>query len=101
MTYVATVSKYYDTNNFNKLTINKNSTLVILHLNIASLSKLFDDLHDLIGLLNRSFDIIGISEHKISNNTNNINFSLQGYTFCYNECESSQGEQGFFLSLTI
>ena len=37
-------SKYHDINDFNKLNIKKNSSLATLHLNIASLSKHFDDL---------------------------------------------------------
>ena len=37
--------------------------------------------------------------YKISQNSNNINFDLPGHSFCYNECESSDG--GTFLELSI
>ena len=37
-------SKYHDINDFSKLNINKNSSPATLHLNIASLSKHFEDL---------------------------------------------------------
>ena len=45
-------SKSYDNNDFNKLTINKNSVLPTLHLNIVFLSKHFNDLHKFSALLN-------------------------------------------------
>ena len=44
-------SKYYDINDFNKLSTNKSSYFATLHLNIASLSKHFDDLQNLLSLL--------------------------------------------------
>ena len=53
-------SKYHDINDFNKFNINKNSSFATLHLNIASLSKHFDDLQNFLFLLKHSFDIIGI-----------------------------------------
>ena len=59
-------SKYHDIKDFNKLNINKNSSLAILHLNIASLNKHFEDLRNFLSLLRHSFDIIAISEHKIT-----------------------------------
>ena len=37
-------SKYHDNNDFNKLNINKKSSLATLHVNIALLSKHFEDL---------------------------------------------------------
>ena len=94
---VSVNSKCHNINSFNKVTIKrKNSTLATFHLNITSLSKHVDDLHNL-ALLNHSFDIIGISKHKISNNSNNINFNLPGYTLCYNECASPYRGTGFFF----
>ena len=56
--------KYHDINNFNKLNINKNPSLATLHLNIASLSKYFEDLQNFLFLSKHSFDITGISKHK-------------------------------------
>ena len=91
-------SKYHDINNFNKLNINKNSSLATLHLNNASLSKHFEDLQNLLSLLKLSFDIIRISEHKITEGSKNSTFNLTGYTFCFNESETSHGGNGFFVS---
>ena len=56
--------KYHDINNFNKFNINKNPSLATLHLNIASLSKYFEDLQNFLFLSKHSFDITGISKHK-------------------------------------
>ena len=78
---VAIDSKYQDINNFNKLNINKHSSLATLHLNVASLSKHFEDLQNFVFLLKHSFGIIGMSEHKITKCSKNSAFSLPGYTF--------------------
>ena len=58
---VSIESKYHDINDFNKLNINKNSSLGTLHLSVASLSKHFVDLQKFLTLLKHSFDIRGIS----------------------------------------
>ena len=91
-------SRYHDIKDFNKLNINKNSSLAPLHLNIASLSKHFEDLQNFVSLLKHSFDIIGISEHKITKGSKNSAFNLLGYTFCFNETETSHGGTDFFVS---
>ena len=59
-------SIYYGINDFSKLNINKNSSFAILHLNIAPLLKHFEDFKTFLSSLKRSFDIIGILEHKIN-----------------------------------
>ena len=91
-------SKYHDINDFNKLSINKNSSFATLHLNIASLSKHFENLQNFLSLWIHSFDIIGILEHKINKNSMNIDLTQPGYTFYFNETESSHEGIGFFLS---
>ena len=70
----------------------------VLHLNIASLPKHFEDLQNYISLLKQSFDIIAITEHKISLNSNEKSFNLPGYNFCFNFTESTHGGTGFFIS---
>lgn len=67
--------KYHDINYFNKLRINKNSSLATIYLNIASLSKHFENLQNSVSLLKHFLNIIGISEHKITRKRlKNINF---------------------------
>ena len=48
--------------------------------------------------MKHSFDIIGISEHKVNKNSMNVDFdfTLPGYTFYFNENESCHGGTGFF-----
>ena len=53
---MSTYSKNYNGTDFNKVTINKNSTLATVDFNITFLSKDFDDLHNLLALLNHYFD---------------------------------------------
>ena len=91
-------SKYHDVSDFNKLNINKNSSLTTLHPNISSLSRHFEDLQNFLSLLKHLFDINGISEHKITKGSKNSAFNLPGYTFCFNETETSHRGTGFSVS---
>ena len=93
---VSTDSKCYDINDFNKVNINRNSFLATLHLNIMSLLKHFDHLQNYLSLLKHSSDIIVILEHEINKNLMNVDFTLQRYTFYFNETESSHGGTSFF-----
>ena len=43
--------KYHDISDFNKINMNKNSSLAALHLNIALWSKQFEDLQNFLYLL--------------------------------------------------
>ena len=91
-------SKYYDVIDFNDIIHDKHSSFSVLHLNIASLHKHFEDLQNYISLLKQSFHIIAITEHKISLNSNEKSFNLPGYNFCFNFTESTHGGTGFFTS---
>ena len=59
--------------------------------------KHFDDLQNSLSLLKHSFDITGILEHKINKNSMNVDFTLPGYTFYFNE-SSHGGTHFFFIS---
>ena len=59
-------SDYYDISDFKKLKINKQQDLSILHLNISSISAHIDDLKTFLNHFNHKFDIICISESRIS-----------------------------------
>ena len=89
-------TKCYDINDFNKLIINKNSSLATPHLNTDSLSKHLEDLQK-FPILKHSFDIIGISEHKITKSLKKSAFNSPGYTFCFKETETSHGGTGLFF----
>ena len=73
-------SKYYDIDKFNSLSIDSNSSFSVCHINIASLSKHFDDLQYVMSQLKSPFNVIGISEHKITNSSGPVdNLNLDGY----------------------
>ena len=95
-------SNYMDLSNFNELCNSQfiQTSLGILHLNIASLNKYCDDLNDFLTQIKLKFKIMGISEHKIKAD-NYLYFPLPGYNFIYNPCTSTHGGTGFFLSNDI
>ena len=64
---------YYDIEEIQTLNIpNKSKSLSMFHINTCSLSKNFDDLEYLLKTTNMNFDIIEISEIRITKNMNNI-----------------------------
>ena len=74
-------STYYSPEDFSKAQFNKKS-FSILHLNIASLSAHFDELINLITLLDHPFDIISLTETRFKQNRQNlINITLPGYHY--------------------
>ena len=92
-------SKYYNIKKFNSLKPDINSSLGLMHVNIASLNKHFDDLKTTLSRLKFSFDVIGISEHKINNESppsNNID--LPGYNkFIFEPTGTTHGGTGFYI----
>ena len=90
-------SVYRSIDEFNELNLNKQSSFGIMHLNIASLNKYLDDLHNFLCSVHLPFKIIGISEHKIYINKT-LNNNLKGYTFIFNNISSSHGGTGIFIS---
>ena len=92
-------SKYYTIKDFNKMKPDKSSSLGLMHVNIASLDAHIDDLRMALGRLKFSFDVIGISEHKIRENcepANNI--ELTGYEkFIFEPTGTSHGGSGFYI----
>ena len=93
-------SQYYDIKKFNKTKIDKKSSFGLFHVNIASLNAHIDDLRDLLCRLDFSFDVIGISEHRIKKDqkpSNNIN--LQGYDeFKFEPTGTACGGTGFYIN---
>ena len=93
-------SRYLDIPQFNQIKPDPVSSLGILHTNIASISKHFDDLTTVLSLLKFNFQIIGISEHKIhkSSESSISNIDLKGYhPFVFGSSETTHGGTGFFI----
>ena len=88
-------SKYYDLPDINNLS--NESSLGILHTNLASLYK-YHDLEQILSLMKIDFQIIGITEHKIKDSTPISNVKLAGYhEFIYTPTQTSHGGSGFYI----
>ena len=60
-------SKYYDIDEIHNIEIpRKNKSLSLFHINAFSLNKNFDDLQCLLSCTQKNFDIIAISETRVS-----------------------------------
>ena len=72
-------SKYYDIDQIQTLKFpNKHKSLSLFHINACSLNKNFDDLDHLLKCTNKAFDIIAVTETRItkqSSLTTNINLT--------------------------
>ena len=81
--------RYYDLEEIQTLNIPKKSKfLSMFHINACSLSKNFDDLEYLLKTTN--FDIIAISETRITENINKIsNINLNNYAFEFTPIQST------------
>ena len=92
-------SQYYDIKKFRNTKIDKNSSFGLFHANIASLNLHIDDLRDLLSRLDFTFDVIGISEHKIKKDkkpSNNID--ILGYNeFIFEPSGTACGGTGFYI----
>ena len=87
-------SKCYDIEEMHNIQIlHKNKSLSLFHINACSLNKKFDDLQHLLNCTNKSFDIIAISETRITKQvslSNNLN--LNKYSFEFTPTETSAGD---------
>ena len=69
----------------------KNKSLSLFHINACSLNKNFDDLQHLLSCTKKKFDIIAISETRITKQislSNNLNLN---YSFEFTPTETSAG----------
>ena len=75
-------------------------SLFLLHLNIRSLQKHFDDLNQFLCMLPDQFHIICLSETRIFNEPK-INVSLPGYSFYFSNSTTHVGGVGIFVSNSL
>ena len=87
------VYKNYDLNEIKPLSkLNNKSSLSLFHLNTCSLSKNFEDFEYLLDSTNLKFDVIAISETRITKSKAQINhIDLTNYSYEYCPTESSAG----------
>ena len=91
--------KYYSCDEFLSIP-SKDKSLSFFHSNISSLEKHFDEFTNLFERLNHSFDIIGVSETRLSSSSAG-NTSLPGYFFLGVSSESIAGGVGLYISAKI
>ena len=92
--------RYYDIEEIQSLKIpNKSKSLSMFHINTCSLSKNFDDLEYLLKTTNMNFDIIAISETRITKNINKItNIKINNYAFEFTPAEFSAGRPLIYVA---
>ena len=86
-------SNYYDIDQIQTLKFpEKNKSLSLFHINACSLSKNFDDLEHLLKCTNKAFDIVAVSETRITKKTSlTSNINLQNYSFELPPIETNAG----------
>ena len=89
--------KYYDANDFSNLDSGSNN-FSLFHLNIAFLSKHFDELRVLLGQLGHGFNIIGITETGFQNNIPLTNCDLPGYNYAHTPTKGVKGGALLYIS---
>ena len=91
--------KYYNCQEFNTLTSSFKSGFSLLHLNISSLGRHFDEFNTLLSLLDFNFCLIGISETRfLKCNPPSFDFSIEGYSTEHTPTESSAGGTLLYIS---
>ena len=80
----------------------KNKSLSLFHINACSLNKNFDDLQQLFSCTKTKFDMIAISETRITRQVSLLNnLNLNNYSFKFTPTETSAGGTPFFTLLII
>ena len=70
----------------------KNKLVPLFHINACSLNKNFDDLQHLLSCTKKNFDIIAISETRITKQVSLLNnLNLNNYSFEFTPTETSAG----------
>ena len=90
-------SKFHDIDQIQALKFpDKHKSLALCHINGCSLNKNFDDIDHLLKCTNKVFDIIAVSETRITKQTSlTSNINLKNYAIEFTPTESSAG--GTFL----
>ena len=93
-------SRYFDTDQIQSLKFSrKEKSLSYFHINACSLNKNFDDLVYLLKCANKNFDIIAVSETRISKKTSlTCNINLNNYSFETTPTESTAGGTILYVS---
>ena len=93
-------SKYYDIDQIQTLKFpNKHKSLALFHINTCSLNKNFDDLDHLLKCTNKVFDIVAVTETRITKQTSRTtNINLRDYAIEFTPTESSAGATLLYIA---
>ena len=93
-------SKHYNNDQIQTLKFpNKNKSLALFHINACSLNKNFDDLEHLLKCTNKVFDIIAVTETRITKQTSlTTNINLRKYAIEFTLTESSAGSTLLYIA---
>ena len=93
-------SKYYDIDQIQTLKFpNKHKSLALFHINACSLNKHFDDLDHLLKCRNKVFDIIAVTETRITKQTSlTTNINLRNCAIEFTPTESSAGGRLLYIA---
>lgn len=80
---------------------NPNHEVLFIHINIRSLNKNVDKLHNLITNLVSQPDIIAITETKIKNEKLGFNVDLENYDFIHSDSPTNAGGVGLYIKKSI
>ena len=97
-----TSSKYYDASEFLVRNFNADSSFGVFHINIASLSKNFEELTVLLKLLKYNFKVIGISETRLleaSCDTKMV--EMDDYCFVHTSTLTRAGGAGLYIHKSL
>ena len=96
-------SKYYNLSEFNQIKHDQSASFSLLHTNLASINKHFDELTHILTEIKTKFDIIGISEHKLNDvQTPLLNLDIPGYhSFTFDSSNATHGGTGIFIKNSI
>ena len=75
---------------------NTSDSLILLHLNIRSLNKNFDDMYDFVESLTFNPNVISLSETRIKNKPL-VNIDLVGYTFMNVSSSTNAGDVAMYI----
>ena len=90
--------KYYELHEFKDIQ-NKSKFFSALHLNISSLDKHFDKLHTLLAETNHQFEIIGLTETRLSESIKNSRkYSIQNYKIEDKPTQASAGGAMLYIA---
>ena len=74
----------------------------VLHMNISSICRNFDDLQTLLARINVKFNVIGLTETRLNKSSiRNTNIDLSGYSFPHTPTEANCGGALFYIDNNI